>query len=99
MSIRKPRRYYGRKIKSELWKPKIKLGKWIIYIGPTVRDWTNIKVVCDGRSKHKANYWMAWNGSRLSNVQDARIMELNSPQLIAAVTQAMRNYSEKQLTQ
>ncbi len=92
MSIRKPRKYCGHKIKGEGWAPKIRLGKWIIYVGPTIKEWVNIKVVYSGMVKYKANYWLAWNGQRLSNVLDTRIMQMRNPQLFDAVVGALKTY-------
>ena len=54
-------------------------------------DWRNFKLVRTGKGKFpKRNWWLGWNGERLADNHDARILEEHYPEIYAAVIEAIQ---------
>ena len=64
--------------------------RWEVY-SSTIRmgRWVNLKIVADGTAEGKANYRLAWNGERLADNRDVRIMREFRPQMEKPMTTAL----------
>lgn len=50
---------------------------WVLYekYDGNPNGWLNLKLVAANRSKHKANYWLAWNGERFASNKDIQFIK------------------------
>lgn len=60
---------------------------WLIFIRDQEHSaqWKTVKVVADGVVTRKANYWTAWNGTKVARSRDMGIMEEGRPDLYQQV--------------
>jgi len=72
-------------------------GAWIICSKPSNHPkWTTIKLACAGQASRKANYWMGWDGERVSESRDMRMMREYRPELARQLEAALYEKSHGQ---
>ena len=53
--------------------------------------WRSLRLIRTGNGKfRKRSWWLGWNGERLSENRDAKILEEHYPEIYAAVIEAIQ---------
>jgi hypothetical protein len=58
------------------------------------KDWRDIKVAAQGMAPHKANYWTAWNGTRLAGSLCLKQMAEHRSDLLEGLTTFMKKITD-----
>jgi hypothetical protein len=89
--MKKQKLFHGKPKLSEGWEPIGLTGevygtRWFIAIQDTGSKWRGIKVSAyDNPVPFKANYWTSWNGERIAESKDFKIMQSHRPDLAMAL--------------
>ena len=63
---------------------------WILFGRQKSTGWTSLKLIAEERAPFKANYWLGWNGSRLSKTRDEGLLLEGRPALHRALINKLR---------
>ena len=64
---------------------------WSAYIARRGEDeWFSVKVCVHGKRKCKANFWLRWNGDRLAQSRDMRLLQAHEPRLVESLLHYLR---------
>jgi hypothetical protein len=73
-------------------------GGWAVFVKPQASpDWITAKVCAQQPVPFKANYWLAWSGSRLANGGDFYKLAEHRTDLLAAVRAALLEHECRDL--
>jgi len=68
-------------------------GGWSLFEYSSTPDWLNLKLVCDSHHKMpKRNWWFGWNGARLSDKRDTRLLSEHWPEIHVWVVEVLSTH-------
>lgn len=76
------RLFHGKPMTGDCWSVVVENDDWLLQAGPVSPDsiWRSLKLSSKVGRPYSANYWLAWNGSRLAENTELLRLRETSPE-------------------